>query len=144
MKKLTSFLRKWRIGQILTVFLSSLLLLVTTACNAGTATGARPQNPPVQAGASVDSQSNASKMLYPGSEPLATDKFDQELGGNKAILNETGGAPKQRQPIIDRSNPDAQILERVGATFKDASSFLKDSTQEGVEKTFTKGTPLQK
>lgn len=188
MNKLTNFLRKSRLGQILTVFISGLLLFVSTACNSGTMTGARPDNPPVQAGgmnnphkaggdgytnykmstdphvqpsatksgqnradasmndnrslASTDS--NASRLLYPGSAPMETDKYDQELGGDKELLEKPGKYPNQRQPIVNRNDPDAQILERVGAAFKDASSFLNDSTQEGVEKTFTKGTPLQK
>lgn len=36
--------------QILVVFLVGLTLLVTTACSTGNVQGARPYNPPVQAG----------------------------------------------------------------------------------------------
>ena len=190
MNTITSFFTKLRIRQILTIFLASVLVLTSTACNPGNAQGARPNNPPVQAGgmnnphkgggdgytnykmstdpsvkssnakpgqdrselpvishqliATVNSDSNATKLLYQGSEPLQTDKFDQELGGDKALLTSPGTNPKQRQPIVNRTDPDAQILERVGAAFKDASSFLKDSSEEAGTKAVVKGNPLQK
>lgn len=50
MKKLINFFQKLRIAQILTIFLVSLSILVTTACNNGDVRGARPSNPAVQAG----------------------------------------------------------------------------------------------
>jgi len=45
-----AFFKKLRLRQILTVFLAGVLLVVSTACNPGNAQGARPNNPPVQAG----------------------------------------------------------------------------------------------
>ncbi|HEY9846991.1 MAG TPA: DUF6658 family protein [Candidatus Caenarcaniphilales bacterium] len=50
MNKLFSFCKKIRLGQILTIFLAGVVLLVTTACNNGGVQGARPDNPPLQAG----------------------------------------------------------------------------------------------
>ena len=50
MKQFTTFFKKLRLSQILTAFLASSLLLVSTACSTGDVTGARPNNPPVQAG----------------------------------------------------------------------------------------------
>lgn len=50
MKKLMTFSRQLRLRQILTVALVSVVLLVGTACNRGTVSGARPDNPPVQVG----------------------------------------------------------------------------------------------
>lgn len=50
MKGLATFLRKLRLGQILTVFFAGVLLFTSTACNSGDVRGARPNNPPVQAG----------------------------------------------------------------------------------------------
>ncbi len=50
MKKLTVFFKQLRLSQIVTVFLATVVLLVSTACNNGDITGARPDNPPVQAG----------------------------------------------------------------------------------------------
>jgi hypothetical protein len=46
----TAFLRKLQLRQVLTVFLAGLLLFFSTACNTGNVQGARPENPPVQAG----------------------------------------------------------------------------------------------
>lgn len=50
MKKLTVFFKQLRMSQILTVFLATVVLFVSTACNNGDLRGARPDNPPVQAG----------------------------------------------------------------------------------------------
>lgn len=50
MKHLTNVLRKLRLRQILTIFLAGAIVLIGTACNSGDMRGARPNNPPVQAG----------------------------------------------------------------------------------------------
>ncbi|KYC39892.1 hypothetical protein WA1_28395 [Scytonema hofmannii PCC 7110] len=50
MNRLTAFLNKLRLRQILTVLLAGLLLIVSTACNSADVQGANPKNPPVQAG----------------------------------------------------------------------------------------------
>ncbi|HEY9850917.1 MAG TPA: DUF6658 family protein [Leptolyngbyaceae cyanobacterium] len=50
MKQLTSFFKKVKIHQLLTALVAVIALFVTTACNAGDQMGARPMNPPVQAG----------------------------------------------------------------------------------------------
>lgn len=50
MIRLTAFFKKLRLRQILTVFLAGVLLIASTACNSGDNLGARPNNPPVQAG----------------------------------------------------------------------------------------------
>jgi hypothetical protein len=94
--------------------------------------------------ASTAPESTPSKLLYPGSAPMETDKFDQELGGDKALLATPDGQPAKAQPVFDRSDPDAKILERVGAAVKDASAFLKDSAEDAKESSVTKLNPLQK
>ena len=50
MKKLMVFFKQLRLNQLLTVFFATVVLFVSTACNSGNVTGARPDNPPVQAG----------------------------------------------------------------------------------------------
>jgi hypothetical protein len=52
MKKLIALFRQLQLRQILTVFLVTVVLFVGTACNNGSATGARPDNLPVQMGGS--------------------------------------------------------------------------------------------
>jgi hypothetical protein len=47
---LTTFLKKLRLRQVLTVFFAGLLLVVSTACGSVNAQGAKPENPPVQSG----------------------------------------------------------------------------------------------
>lgn len=42
--------KKLRLDKIATAFLLATVLLITTACNSGDRLGARPHNPPVQAG----------------------------------------------------------------------------------------------
>ena len=191
MNTVTAFFKRLRIGQflsqLLTVFMAGVLLFTSTACNAGDVRGARPENPPVQAGgmnnphkaggdgytnyqmstdpkvnqspakadknradlsilgdgvpprklrllASTTAESNSSKLLYPGSAPMETDKFDSEVGGERTLLEASDG----------QSESDANILEKVGAAFKDASGFLKDSAEDAKESSVTKLNPLQK
>jgi hypothetical protein len=50
MKKLIDFFKQVRLSRILTVFLATVVLFSSTACNSGDIRGARPDNPPVQAG----------------------------------------------------------------------------------------------
>ncbi|MEP6519499.1 DUF6658 family protein [Microcoleus vaginatus] len=84
--------------------------------------------------AATTGESNSSRLLYPGSAPMETDKFDLELGGDKTLLEAPDG----------QSEPDANILEKVGAAVKDASAFLKDSAEDAKESSVTKLNPLQK
>ncbi|MEG4508326.1 hypothetical protein QUA86_33270 [Microcoleus sp. F6_B6] len=58
---------------------------------------------------------------------METYKFDPELGGDKTLLEAPDG----------HSEPDANILERVGAAVKDASAFLKDSAEDAKESSIT-------
>ncbi len=75
---------------------------------------------------------------------MKNDKFDPELGGDKTLLQAPDGQPAKAQPVFDRSDPNAKILERVGAAFEDASAFVKDSAEDAKESSVTKHNPLQK
>lgn len=50
MRKISVYLKQLRIHKILTVCLATVVLFISTGCNSGNAVGARPDNPPVQAG----------------------------------------------------------------------------------------------
>lgn len=50
MRSLGVYLKPLKIQKILTVCLATVVLFISTACNSGDAVGARPNNPPVQAG----------------------------------------------------------------------------------------------
>jgi hypothetical protein len=51
-----------------------------------------------------------------------------DIGTKKKAL-ESEGVPSSPQRVIDRSNPDEKILEKIGQQFKDASQFLKDDVE---------------
>lgn len=179
MNKLTNFVRKLKLRQILTVFVAGLALFISTACNNGTATGARPENPPVQMGGmnnphknggdgytnykmSTDPnvKGNATKgdraslpvisqqliaagedLLYPASDSNGN-KFNPIVPGSEKVLQpESEAMPAQRQPIVDRTDPDAKILERVGEAFKDAAGFVKDKSDEAGERPELQSNP---
>ena len=50
MNRLISFLKQLRLSQLLSIFLAGVALFTITACSSGNLQGARPYNPPVQAG----------------------------------------------------------------------------------------------
>lgn len=79
--------------------------------------------------ASSDVKANASDLLYPGSELSDTNHPDVGPVKQKSLPP----LPNPKQPILDRNDPDAKILERVGETFKDASAFLKDTADSAAE-----------
>ncbi|OKH31289.1 hypothetical protein NIES2119_29210 [[Phormidium ambiguum] IAM M-71] len=178
MGNLINFLKKVRIHRILTVLLAVTAILFTTACNSGNVTGARPNNPPVQAGGAnnphknggdgytnfkastdprVNSQtvnkernradiqlishqliagnieSDASDLLYPGVDATSSKNPDIGPRGERELEKSVTQIPAPRQGVINRNDPDAQILERVGETFKDASAFIKDKFEQPTE-----------
>jgi hypothetical protein len=178
MNRLLSFLKKIRIGQILTAFIAGIALFLT-ACNpAQNVQGARPNNVPVQMGGnnnphsmggdgytdskmttdpSVQQQPNRSRnhaallnfeqliaanevrtntdtLLYPG--PDATNKSSDPTVGHvnpQVFDQQVDEIPAERQPVIDRSDPNVKILEKVGEAFKESSAFLKGEVEEGAE-----------
>ncbi|MDX2215224.1 MAG: DUF6658 family protein [Oculatellaceae cyanobacterium bins.114] len=79
---------------------------------------------------SADIKSNASDLLYPGSSATSTNKADIGPRG-EALKPEP--IPAERQGIINRSDPDEKILEKVGQQFKDASEFLNDNADFTLE-----------
>ena len=88
MKKLTVFFKQLRLSQILTVFLATIVLFVSTACNNGDLRGARPDNPPVQAGGANNpyksgGDTNTNFNLSP--DPKVSSKAPQ-YKGNRADL----------------------------------------------------------
>lgn len=175
MKRIFSFFKKFRLGQILTVFMVGVTLFLTTACNSGDVRGARPDNPPVQMGGqnnphkvggdgytdyqmSTDPaikrqpsetgdraqlpihqliarvESDASDLLYPGSDATRSSRPDVGVRESQAeFRQEATQIPAAGQPVIDRSDPDAQLLEKAGKAFQDASSFLNDTAQSASE-----------
>lgn len=175
MKNLVTFVRRLPLRQILTVFLASVMLVVTTACNNGNEMGARPNNPPVQMGGnnnphtksgdgytqykmSTDPQvkkaqgdradgqlvapqliaanieGNAGDILYPGKNASSTANPTIGPRGQQTLQKQTQQFPKQRQTVIDRSDPNEKILESIGEQFKESSEFLNDTGDAAVQR----------
>lgn len=74
--------------------------------------------------AARDIDSNSSDLLYPGSS--ATDTKSPAIGGGRGQAVRPEPITAEHQRVINRSNPDEKILEKVGQQFEDASEFLKD------------------
>lgn len=95
-KQLATFWKKVRLRQILSIFLAGIALFVTTACNSGNLQGARPENPPVQAGGmnnpykgGGDGYSNYNQSTDPGVNSKTVnqerDRADLQLIPNQIV-----------------------------------------------------------
>lgn len=83
------------------------------------------------ASSSIDS--NASDLLYPGEGATETKNPDIGPVDSNILKRDAQQVPARRQLSIDRSDPDAKILERTGEAFKDASEFLTDMGNSATE-----------
>jgi len=68
--------------------------------------------------------------------PPVSNLKSTDIGSAKGrnLEQEARQLPKQPQPIVDRSDPNTQILEKVQKEFEDASAFIKDKTNEALER----------
>ncbi|MBE9210036.1 hypothetical protein IQ244_26785 [Nostoc sp. LEGE 06077] len=95
MKKFTALLKKLRIRQIVTVFFAGLLLMISTACSSGDATGANPKNPAVQAGGANNPYKNGG------------DKYTRNLSTDSKKLGDQSNLPSGS---LIATNPESEIL----------------------------------
>ncbi|HEY9623039.1 MAG TPA: DUF6658 family protein [Crinalium sp.] len=86
---------------------------------------------PEQLIAGVNIESNSSDLLYPGSD--ASKSNSPDLGTKRGAVQPESIRSK-RQNVIDRSDPNERILEKVGKQFEEASEFLQD-TADSAERT---------
>ncbi|HEY9672393.1 MAG TPA: DUF6658 family protein [Waterburya sp.] len=163
MKKLMAFFKQLRLSQLLTAFLATVVLFVGTACNSGDVRGARPDNPPVQAGgannpykAGGDTRTNYN--LSPDPKVSSNAAMSQLIAASDKIQYPSGdeitGSPADEQhelPIINQKNFEApepggqiqressvgdRIKDRLGTvkeTFGEASEFVREDTREGAK-----------
>jgi hypothetical protein len=82
-------------------------------------------------------KSNASDLIYSGENVPKTSNPDIGAKQQKSLPN----LPNPKQPVVDRSNPDSKILERVGEAFKDATSFVKDTADSASARPEAKANP---
>ncbi len=78
----------------------------------------------------------ATGLQYPGSEVQGT---QYDVGAKR--MEKLPDLPNARQPVIDRSEPDNQILEKVGEVFQDATSFVKDEAGDASQRPEMKANP---
>jgi hypothetical protein len=94
-----------------------------------------PTNPQLDKNASLPSNLSNLIAAYGVEEkkPGLIYKNDTRADENYPIKSDkTGGVeiPAKQQTIIDRSDPDANILEKTGKAFEEASEFLEGSTKQ--------------
>jgi hypothetical protein len=79
---------------------------------------------------------NGGVLLYPakGEVKSADSRDDFVSPQRQKELLDPGQIPAVKQPVIDRSDPDANILEKVGQTFKDASDFITEPAEESQKR----------
>lgn len=170
MNTLITFCKKLYLGRVIAVFAAGCLLLLNVACSSGNATGARPNNPPVQMGGqnnphkgagdgyseyqmstdpAVKKRDRASNLSFSQLIATADQMGERSPNLNKRDLGSTSSraksttkdsmkaaqqVPEPSQDVIDRSDPDVKILEKVGTTFKEAGKHLTGATEQSIEK----------
>jgi len=117
MNGLHSFFKKVRIGSILAIFIAGVALFLTQWVATADAANTTDKNPNGLIYSAPDTQER------PGIGQVDPKVFERDVES----------IPAQRQPVIDRSDPDVKILEKVGDAFKEGSSFLKKDTGTASE-----------
>ncbi|MEC4896148.1 MAG: DUF6658 family protein [Oscillatoria sp. PMC 1051.18] len=105
-----NILKKLQLRQILTVFLAGVILFVSAACNSGDIRGARPHNPPVQAGG----QNNPHKA-----------------GGDNLTQYKTSPDPKATELKNNQANGQLNLQQLIASTAVDknleGAQYKKDT-----------------
>jgi len=174
MKQVATFFKKLRLRQILTVFLVGVTLFVTTACNTGNTQGARPNNPPVQAGGQNNPYKgggdNYTKYNQSTEAPVKGGLSDLQLisGQLIALNNESKstnfgtdaaqeGLPEINVENANKPKPGGLIqrepnigdriedrLETVKEAIQEATSFLGDKADEAADRPELQPNPTKK
>ncbi len=127
MRLIRSQLKRLKIRQLLaTVAIGVVLLLVT----------AFTQSESVLA-ANRSVKSNASDMSYRGSD--VPDNASPDIG--TVQQKSLPPLPNQKQPMIDRADPNSKVLERAGEAIQDASAFLKDTAKSASARPESQANP---
>ncbi len=126
MSRLSLFFNSLRLRKILTVFLAGFVVLLSTGLQV-----------PSQLVADASIKANSSDLIYSGSNGSDSDRPDIGAKQQKSLPD----LPNQKQPVLKRSDPNAKILERVGESFKDATSFVKDTADSASARPEAKANP---
>lgn len=102
MNRLTAFLRKLRLRQILTIFLASVLLVTSVACSGANTQGANPNNPAVQAG-------GANNPYKSGGDNYTDLKISTDAKANKAKPRNQANSQLNSLQLI-ATNKESELL----------------------------------
>ena len=127
MKHLMVFFKTLQLRRVLTVFLAGFVLLLSTNLQV-------PSNKLI---ADLSVKTNSSDLLSSGSNASETDHPDIGARQQTSLPD----LPNRKQPVLKRSDPDAKILERVGESIKDSTSFLKDTAKSASARPEAKANP---
>lgn len=136
MKKLTAFIRRLRLNQVLTVFLAGILLLVSTACsNSG------PGNPLSDRASNVrqDVPKNATDSRYKGGMNQYSDvdpRFNEKPAQSKAKALIDKAERNLNQNSVDSTDQFARNYRQgkpVGERVNQIGKDVNQSTQETAE-----------
>lgn len=81
----------------------------------------------------AQSDDNAQTLLYPGADAPQSTRPGVGQVDPKVFEQQATEIPAQRQPVLDRSDPDLNILEKTGQAIKDSSAFLRDYQDQASE-----------
>lgn len=156
MKKLSTFFKQLQLSRILTVFFAAVVLLISTACNSGNVQGARPNNPPVQAGGANNpykSGGDTHTNLNFSTDPKVNTqgkRADLSIFSNQLVANSEDGIlypgaesqidkrevekslPKKTLKDFETAEPGGEIQreENFGDRVKDRLSTLKETFEK--------------
>ena len=123
MKKLqiaTNMIDKLRLKQIVISCFLAMVLCLSTAFNSNAIAAANKSNTTYPT-----NDKNVSGLLYSDSDRVESlDNVDDFVSPQRQreLLDATQ-IPAQKQPLIDRSDPDAKLLEKTKQMFEDAGNF---------------------
>ena len=117
MKRISKAFKESSINQVIISLLLGIILLATTACS----------NPEVSKAKGVDLSTGKQEtgLIYSKSEKAKSlDSVNDFVSPNKRqeLLN-PDRVPAQKQPAINRANPDNKLLEKSQQMFEDAGNF---------------------
>lgn len=128
MKLIRSQLKRFKeIGKLLATVTIALVLTLNTAYLGAT-------HPLV---ANLGVTTNGSDPIYKGAD--VSESKNPDVGP----IQQTSlpSLPNERQPMIDRADPNSKVLERAGQSVQDASAFLKDTFNAANERPESKMNP---
>ncbi|MGF1478985.1 MAG: DUF6658 family protein [Cyanophyceae cyanobacterium] len=133
--KLISWFKRFRLRQILTVFLASALLFVSTACSAVNATKAsdvREDLPP----SATDSTAKGGINVYPDTDPRKdTSRADTKAkalidNAESQVIDESGDVVGNTKRILEKKG---ENLKEVGQNAKEDASKIPSATRNTAQ-----------